>query len=230
MLLITGLIAWFGSRAITKPIFSIVEVAKRLTQGDFSARINHRTGDERDDLIRSINEMGPQLKELMHLNRDMELAQEVQRLLLPGAEPELAGFDISGGILYCDRTGGDYYDFLKVCQSEHPCLAVVVGDVSGHGIPSALVMAAARGQLHTLSDIEMAPHERMGAINRVLARDLDGTGRFLTLFYLQLSADSDRVQWVRAGHDPAIRYNPATDGFGELHGEGLPLGVLEDYA
>lgn len=230
MLVITGLIAWFGSRAITKPIFSIVDVAQRLTRGDFDARIDHRTGDERDDLIRSINEMGPKLKELVHLNRDMEVAQEVQRLLLPGAEPELAGFDISGGILYCDKTGGDYYDFLKVCRREPPCMAVVVGDVSGHGIPSALVMAAARGQLHTLSDIEMAPHERVGAINRVLARDLDGTGRFLTLFYLQLTAGSNLVRWVRAGHDPAIRYTPDADEFGELHGEGLPLGVVEDYA
>ncbi|OIQ50367.1 Phosphoserine phosphatase RsbU [Pseudodesulfovibrio hydrargyri] len=230
MLLITGFIAWFGSRAITKPMFSIVAAAQRLTQGDFSARIDHRTGDERDELIRSINDMGPKLKELMHLNRDMEVAQEVQRLLLPSAEPELAGFDISGGILYCDKTGGDYYDFLQVCRGEPACLAVVVGDVAGHGLPSALVMAAARGQLHTLSDIEMAPHERMGAINRVLARDLDGTGRFLTLFYLQLHADSDRVQWVRAGHDPAIRYNPSTDEFGELRGEGLPVGVDENYA
>ncbi|MGE4421855.1 MAG: SpoIIE family protein phosphatase [Pseudodesulfovibrio sp.] len=230
MLLITGLIAWFGSRAITKPLFRIVAVAQQLTRGDFSARIDHRTGDERDDLVRSINEMGPKLKELMHLNRDLEVAQEVQRLLLPGAEPELSGFDISGGILYCDKTGGDYYDFLRVCRREPPCLAVVVGDVSGHGIPSALVMAAARGQLHTLSDIEMAPHERMAAINRVLARDLDGTGRFLTLFYLQLTADSGLVRWVRAGHDPAIRYTPDTDSFGELHGEGLPLGVVEDYA
>jgi sigma-B regulation protein RsbU (phosphoserine phosphatase) len=229
MLLITALIAWFGSRAITKPIFSIVEASKRLTQGDFSAHIDQRTGDERDDVIRSINDMGPKLRELMHLNRDMEVAQEVQRLLLPNAEPELGGFDISGGILYCDKTGGDYYDFLKVCRKEPSCLAVIVGDVSGHGIPSALVMAAARGQLHTLSDIELAPHERMGAINRVLSQDLDGTGRFLTLFYLQLGADSARVQWVRAGHDPAVRYTPATDEFGELRGEGLPLGVDENY-
>jgi sigma-B regulation protein RsbU (phosphoserine phosphatase) len=230
MLLTTAFIAWFGSRAITRPIFSIVEVARKLTRGDFSARIDHRTGDERDDVIRSINEMGPRLKELMHLNRDMEVAQEVQRLLLPSAEPALAGFDISGGILYCERTGGDYYDFLSVCKGDPPCLAVVLGDVSGHGLPSALVMAAARGQLHTLSDVEMAPHERMGAINRVLSRDLDGTGRFLTLFYLQLAADSPHVQWVRAGHDPAVRYVPDKDAFGELRGEGLPLGVDEHYA
>ncbi|WFS62171.1 SpoIIE family protein phosphatase [Pseudodesulfovibrio thermohalotolerans] len=230
MLFVTTLFAWFGSRAIIRPLYSMIELARRLTSGDFGARMNYRAGDERDDLVLSLNEMGPKLKELMHLNRDMEVAEEVQRLLLPGAEPELAGYDISGGIIYCDKTGGDYYDFLNVCSDDGAaCLAVILGDVSGHGVPSALVMAAARGQLHTLSDIAMAPHERMAVINRVLSRDLDGTGRFLTLFYLQLEAGSDRVQWVRAGHDPAIRYNPAEDAFGELHGEGIPLGVIGDF-
>ncbi|WP_272699141.1 SpoIIE family protein phosphatase [Desulfovibrio sp. Fe33] len=230
MLFVTGLFAWFGSRAITRPIYGMIELARRLTRGDFGARMDYHAGDERDDLILSLNEMGPKLKELMHLNRDMEVAQEVQRLLLPGAEPDLAGYDISGGIIYCDKTGGDYYDFLHVCSDEGASgLAVILGDVSGHGVPSALVMAAARGQLHTLSDFAMAPHERVATINRVLSRDLDGTGRFLTLFYLQLEAGSGRVRWVRAGHDPAIRYNPAEDSFGELKGEGIPLGVVGDF-
>ncbi|MCJ2165672.1 MULTISPECIES: SpoIIE family protein phosphatase [unclassified Pseudodesulfovibrio] len=226
MLIITGLIAWFGSRAITKPIFGIVDVAKRLMRGDFAAHIDYRAGDERDDLIEAFNEMGPKLKELMQLNKDMELAQEVQRLLLPSSEPDLAGFDVSGGIAYCDQTGGDYYDFIRICGGE-PGMAVVLGDVSGHGVPSALVMAAARGQLHALANIDLAPHERMDSINKVLSRDLDGTGRFLTMFYLHLQENSSSIKWVRAGHDPAIRYNPVTDEFGELWGEGFPLGVVE---
>ena len=229
MLLFTGLIAWFGSRAITKPLFAMNEVARRLTRGDFSARIPMHTGDERDDLIESFNEMGPKLKELMQLNKDMELAQEVQRLMLPHAEPYLEGFDISGGIAYCDQTGGDYYDFLSINHQDGQELVVLIGDVSGHGVPSALVMAAARGQFHTLSKIGMEPHERMQSVNSVLSRDLDGTGRFLTMFYLRLMEKSSVVQWVRAGHDPAVRYNPCTGEFGELLGEGLPLGVLEEF-
>ncbi|MGE4195286.1 MAG: SpoIIE family protein phosphatase [Pseudodesulfovibrio sp.] len=230
MLIITGLIAWFGSRAITRPIVVIVEAAKRLTSGDFTARIDQHTGDERDELIRSFNEMGPKLKELLLLNRDMKVAQEVQQLLLPGVEPELPGFDIAGGIAYCDRTGGDYYDFLKICGGGRPRLAVIIGDVSGHGVPSALVMASARGQLQTLASMDIPPEERVNAVNRVLSRDLDGTGRFLTMFYLQLEQGTPQVHWVRAGHDPAFRYNPERDEFGELLGEGIPLGVMEEYA
>lgn len=75
----------------------------------------------------------------------------------------------------------------------------------------------------------MEPHERIDAINKVLSRDLDGTGRFLTMFYLCLHENSSTVQWVRAGHDPAMRYNPKTDEFNELHGDGLAVGVLEEY-
>ena len=228
MLLVTGLIAWIGSRRITRPLLNMVEAVKRLGRGDFSARVDHRTGDERDALIDALNEMGPQLKERMLLRRDLELAKEVQNLLLPRHAPDLPGWDVSGGIAFCDQTGGDYYDFIPVQDLAGEALAVVLGDVSGHGVPSALVMATARGQLHALAGAPFTAGERLQAVNQVLSRDLDGTGRFLTLFSLRLTPDSGEVCWVRAGHDPAVRYNPATGKFGELAGGGLPLGVMEE--
>ena len=180
MLIVTGLIAWFGSKAVTKPLLVMADAARRLANGDFSARMTIRTGDERDIFIDSFNEMGPKLKELMLISKDLELAQEVQRLLLPRTKPQLAGYDISGGIAYCDQTGGDYYDFIEVNCESSCALGVVLGDVSGHGVPSALVMATARAQLHSLSKVTMAPEDRIAAINTFLSNDLDGTGRFLT--------------------------------------------------
>ena len=164
----------------------------------------------------------------MLLRRDLELAQEVQNLLLPRHAPDLEGWDISGGIAFCDQTGGDYYDFIPVHDPAGDGLAVVLGDVSGHGVSSALVMATARGQLHALAGAPFTAGERLQAVNQVLSHDLDGTGRFLTLFSLRLTANVGEVCWVRAGHDPAVRYNPATGEFGELAGEGLPLGVMEE--
>jgi len=229
MLIITGLIAWFGSRTITRPLISMAAAAKRLADGDFSVRMNMRTGDERDVYIDSFNEMGPKLEEHLRLSRDLELAKEVQNLLLPRTEPELAGYDISGGISYCDQTGGDYYDFIKVNCESGCSLGVVLGDVSGHGVPAALVMATARGQLHSLSGMVMTPEVRIGTINRFLSNDLDGTGRFLTMFYLQLDEGSEKVSWVRAGHDPAVHYAPETGVFNELGGDGLALGVLAEF-
>ncbi|MDD3312979.1 SpoIIE family protein phosphatase [Pseudodesulfovibrio sp.] len=229
ILLVVGLIAWFGSRAITRPLLSMVHVVKRLAAGDFSARMEHHPGDEREALVAAFNEMGPKLRERMEMRRDLELAQEVQNLLLPRSEPDLPGWDIAGGIHFCDQTGGDYYDFIPVPDGEGPGLDVVLGDVSGHGAASALVMATTRGQLHSLAGAPLSPEERIRIVNEVLARDLDGTGRFLTLFYLHLTGDSGQARWVRAGHDPAVRFDPSSGTFGELGGEGLALGVLEGY-
>ena len=98
MLIITGIIAWFGSSRVTKPMLDMADSAKRLAKGDFSVRMTSKTGDERDILRDSFNEMVPKLQERMHLRRDLELAQEVQNLLLPRTTPSLAGYDISGGI------------------------------------------------------------------------------------------------------------------------------------
>jgi len=229
MLVATALLAWFGSRAITRPIVSMSEAAGRLAQGDFSARMRgRRTGDERDVLADAFNDMVPKLAERVRLTRDLALAEEVQKLLLPGKPPATPGYDLAGGIVYCDQTGGDYYDFVKVRTESGHALAVVLGDVSGHGVASALIMASVRGQLHSLADVPMGAGERLTAINASLARDLDGTGRFLTLFYLELLDEHGTIRWVRAGHDPAIRHLPGADDMVELDGEGLPLGVLED--
>ena len=96
-------------------------------------------------------------------------------------------------------------------------------------VASALVMSTARGQLHSLSQLRLSPKQRINTINEFLSRDLDGTGRFLTMFYLSLKADEPKVRWVRAGHDPAFRYTPETGQFSELRGDGLPLGVLEEF-
>ncbi len=75
----------------------------------------------------------------------------------------------------------------------------------------------------------MTPEVRIGTINRFLSNDLDGTGRFLTMFYLQLDEGSEKVSWVRAGHDPAVHYAPETGVFNELGGDGLALGVLAEF-
>jgi len=229
MLIIVGLIAWFGSRAITKPLLAMADAAQRLARGDFSVHMDMRTGDERDALIDSFNDMVPKLKERLSMRRDMKLAHQVQQLLLPNKHPQLRGYDLSGGISFCEQTGGDYYDFIEVKGEKCSGLGVVLGDVSGHGVASALLMATARGQLHSLSQAPLCPKERIRAINDVVSRDMDGTGRFLTLFYLRLAEDDSTVRWVRAGHDPAFRYDPATDAFSELAGEGIPIGVIEGF-
>jgi sigma-B regulation protein RsbU (phosphoserine phosphatase) len=108
-------------------------------------------------------------------------------------------------------------------------IGIVIGDVSGHGVPSALLMATARAFLRQRMALAGSPAEVVNDVNRQLTRDIEDTGRFMTLFYLRLDVAGRRVRWVRAGHDPALLYDPVSDRFEELRGQGLALGIDDDW-
>ncbi len=158
---------------------------------------------------------------------DMEVAASVQQGFLPKQAPATPGFDVAGLSLSCDATGGDYYDYLVRPDApgrEATCL-VGVGDVTGHGIQAALLMASVRAFLRSRLLSPGGPAEIVADVNRLLAADMGDTGRFMTLFLLELRLDSGGLAYVRAGHDPALLYDPATDAFAELSGRGIPLGI-----
>ena len=158
------------------------------------------------------------------------LAGEVQKSLLPHDKPDVQGFDIAGRTISCDEIGGDYFDFFWRRESKSGPYSVVVGDISGHGVDSALLMTAARAFLRMRASQPGTLAEVITAMNHHLAQDVLETGRFMTLFYLTLDPDQKGLTWVRAGHDPALFYDPATDAFEELKGSGIALGVADSYA
>jgi len=224
-LFFVGIVAFFTSRLSTGHILTIIDAWKRLAKGDFSVRLKARTKDERAQLIHAFNEIVPKIEEHMRMTNALGLAQEVQQSLLPQSDPLLPGFDIAGASIYCDETGGDYYDFIETNRGGQAGLAVVVGDVSGHGVSSALLMATARALIMLRSSM---PGEAAGIIddvNRYLSLDTAQTGNFMTFFYCELTERETEVRWVRAGHDPALVYDPSTDVFDELKGQGLALGL-----
>jgi sigma-B regulation protein RsbU (phosphoserine phosphatase) len=228
-LFFVGIVAFFTSRLSTGHILTIIDAWKRLAEGDFSVRLKARMKDERAQLIYAFNEIVPKIDEHMRMKNALGLAQEVQQSLLPQSDPSLSGFDIAGTSIYCDETGGDYYDFIETQRGGQAGLAVVVGDVSGHGVSSALLMATARALIMLRSSM---PGEAAGIINDVnrhLSLDTAQTGNFMTFFYCELTERGSEVRWVRAGHDPALVYDPATDAFAELKGQGLALGLDDTF-
>ncbi len=228
--LIAGLIAAglavFGAKTLTSPVRRLHEAAAKLARGDFSVRIENTGGDELGDLARGFNRMVPALEEQIRVKRDLHAAQEIQQHLMPATAPAIDGFDIAGRTIYCDETGGDYQDYVPLGGEGY---AVVIGDVTGHGVGAALLMASARAVLRA-----NAPHERtaarvLGAVNRQLAADSPG-GRSLTLFYMELKAGKRDFKWISAGHEPAMVYDPKSDSFTMLDGEDIPLGVDADWS
>ncbi|MEE9529595.1 MAG: PP2C family protein-serine/threonine phosphatase, partial [Syntrophobacteria bacterium] len=159
----------------------------------------------------------------------LEVAEEVQQNLLPQKNPSIEGFDIAGKSIYCSQTGGDYYDFLNVPEGSRGRFSIVVGDVTGHGIEAALLMTTARALIRSRAFQPGTISQVVTDVNRHLTLDVYGTGRFMTLFYLTIDPANQSLQWVRAGHDPAIFYDPATYTFEELRGSGMALGVDEDW-
>jgi sigma-B regulation protein RsbU (phosphoserine phosphatase) len=133
---------------------------------------------------------------------------------------------MAGRSLYCDETGGDYFDFFELSEDR---LGVVIGDVTGHGVSAALLMASVRGFLRARADLPGSTAEIISGVNRLTSVDTAETGQFMTLFYLVLDHQNYHITWVRAGHDPALLYCPESDRFEELSGAGLALGVDEDW-
>jgi len=155
----------------------------------------------------------------------LALAGEVQKSLLPQIKPQVPGLDVAGRNVSCDEIGGDYFDFLWRRENPDAPFSVVVGDITGHGVDSALLMTAARAFLRMRASQPGTLSQIISAMNRHLTRDVLETGRFMTLFYLTVDLKKDRMGWVRAGHDPAIIYDPQKDTFEELKGSGVALGI-----
>lgn len=169
------------------------------------------------------------ITDITYQKKALQLAAEVQKSLLPEAAPSIDGLDIAGRSIPCDEVGGDYFDYISGTMTQKDNVSVIVGDITGHGVDSALLMASARAFLRmrasqpgTIKDIVMD-------MNKHLTGDMAKSGRFMTLFYLCINRRDNTLDWVRAGHDPALLYSPTTDQFKELKGPGLALGVDKDY-
>ena len=220
-------VAVVSSRSVTRPVRRLAEAAEKLASGDYGAHVELHTGDELQELGDVVNDIGPKLQEHEKIKRALALAMEIQQHLLPQGPPTLDGFDIAGQSVYSDETGGDYFDFINVVPIGPSKLGIAVGDVTGHGIGAALLMASARGVLRSHAGNHVADLDKLfDTLNTHLVRDT-GDERFMTLFYAVLDAEDRSLRWVSGGHDPALWVRRSSGSIEELPTTGIPLGVLE---
>ena len=182
----------------------------------------------RDDHGKAIGNMAF-VTDMTEHKKALMLAGEVQKSMLPTEMPEVRGLDIAGRNVSCDEIGGDYYDFIWRPDSAKKMFSIVVGDISGHGVDSALLMTTARAFLRMRASQPGSISEIVTAMNDHLAQDTIDTGKFMTLFCLTIDPEDQYLEWVRAGHDPALVYSPLQDSFEELKGSGIALGVTDGF-
>jgi sigma-B regulation protein RsbU (phosphoserine phosphatase) len=226
LVLITNLI--FAYSKNLKLLFdNETQVLEEVRGGDLSVKVPVATNDEFGVIAGHTNHMIDGLRHRFELLSSLKLAEEVQQNLLPGGNPEIDALDISAVSLYCDQTGGDYYDFLPLPKGRW---GVVVADVCGHGIAAAMLMTSVRAFLTAAVERYRDPADLLGEVNRHLTRDCTASGRFTTMFFLEIDPKEMLLRWVRAGHEPALLYHPGDDLPTRLLGPGLVLGINGEYA
>jgi len=155
-------------------------------------------------------------------DRELEVARSIQRHLLPSGTPEVAGFDVYGLNLPATEVGGDYFDWIPL---DGRGLAVALGDVTGHGVPAALLMSHLRASFHAEARPGTGECAITVAMNRSLARAAQA-GRFATFFLVRFDREGGVLRYCNAGHNPPLLVRAGA--IEELMATGLPLGMIED--
>jgi len=155
------------------------------------------------------------------MERELELATEIQQRFQPSAPPILEGYQFQGISFSCYEIGGDYYDFIPL---EGGRMLIALGDVSGKGTAAALLMSSLHAAMHGQFTANRPLHEAITAVNKYLA-DNTPANRFVTLFVAELDPSNGVLKYINAGHNPPLIGR--TDGrIEQLQSGGFPLGIL----
>ena len=221
------------ARMITKPIIALNRGVKALGRGDMEYRVEVKTGDELESLAKSFNRMTTDLKihieelrcttaEKEGLLRELEIARGIQQRLLPSVAPAMKDIEIAANNIPAREVGGDFYDFVPVMEDNW---GLVIADVSGKGMPAAMLMGLSRTIVRTCATGNPEVANVIKHANELICRD-STSGMFVTLFYGVMDVSLKRFRYVNAGHNHPLWYQKGTDEIIPLHSKGIALGVM----
>lgn len=155
------------------------------------------------------------------MERELELATEIQQRFQPSEAPKMEGYQLQGISFSCYEIGGDYYDFIKMHDGK---MLIALGDVSGKGTAAALLMSSVHAAIHAQVAAKSPLHEMISSVNLYLAENTPAN-RFVTLFVAVLDPLTGKMDYINAGHNPPLvgRVNGDIE---QLSSGGLPLGLL----
>jgi serine phosphatase RsbU (regulator of sigma subunit) len=165
-----------------------------------------------------------QLVEAERLERELEIARDIQRSMLPTSLPVIPGYDLGALMVPARLVGGDFYDALTLDDQR---TALLVGDVCGKGVPAALFMAQCFSLLHAEAGRGLSPGETLRSVNRHL-QAVSSSGLYVTLIYAILDRASGRLSYARAGHPPLQVLSPGGELVSLPRQAGQMLGLFDE--
>jgi sigma-B regulation protein RsbU (phosphoserine phosphatase) len=225
---------YFGLRivgGVTGAVGQLHQATERLARGNLDTTITLPNEDEFGDLADSFNEMTTairvaqdQIVQKQLLEAQLDTARGIQQRLLPSGMPRLEGYQIAGSSDSSLQVGGDYFDFVEMPDGR---LGIAVADVTGKGVPAALLMANVQAGLHGQAMHPGSAAEIMGRMNDLLFESTD-PHMFVTFALIVLDPTTGQVESVSAGHEPTLLVRP--DGSWEkLEAGGLMLGMMPGF-
>lgn len=214
-----------------KPIEYLSERARAIGEGDLATRIKIKQKDELGQLASTLDSMAQKIKESQEqliekekLEKEMEIARDIQHMLIPQQFPVMPGFSIGAFFKPAELIGGDYYDLFEISKGRFGC---VIADVSGKSISGAIIMALVRTMLRAEAVEKENPGEVLARVNSLIKPDLKPR-MFITTLYLVLEPEQKTVRFASAGHQYPIFFSDSAGKVEVLQGKGMALGISDD--
>ncbi len=155
------------------------------------------------------------------MDHDLQIAREIQKILLPSDAPDLPGFEVSGLNLPARTLSGDYFDYLAVDENH---LGIAIADVSGKGVPASLIMAMCRSALRSQAPGQLSPAAVLRSVNRQLYPDMK-EDMFISMAYVVLNRHTGEALLARAGHDAPLLHVAGEGRVERLNPKGMAVGI-----
>jgi sigma-B regulation protein RsbU (phosphoserine phosphatase) len=163
------------------------------------------------------------LIEKERLEKELQVAREIQLSILPRMLPEVASFELGALIVPARAVGGDFFDIFALGEGH---LGVLIGDVTDKGIPAAIYMAQARALLRAKAAPEISPIQTLDLVNKLLL-DTNDSGMFVTVLYGNLDLATGKMEYARAGHEVPLLIDPSGNSTALPFNNGAPLGIFD---
>jgi serine phosphatase RsbU (regulator of sigma subunit)/anti-sigma regulatory factor (Ser/Thr protein kinase) len=229
ILIIGYLLTFFLINRIIMPFQNLAEWVRQVVHGKITQdEIDIDASDELGEIAQAFNEMTEKFREAQvglieqqKLQKELQVAQEIQQMLLPSDFPKVEGYEIASYYEAAKEVGGDLFDFVEV---DEDTIGICVADVSGKGVPGSLIMTMIRTALRLESRGNKNPADVLARVNRFVVDDMR-RGMFVTMFYIILDSRNRIIHYASAGHNPMMLYRGSTKQTYYLNPSGFPVGI-----